>query len=269
MPPLTGGCVTIYGAGGPVGAGAAEWLAPHYDLRLTDARPIEEIAMGEPQSPGAPLPPLLPPPHERSVVDVTSYEEVLRAARGADALINCTVLRSDINQAFAVNTLGAWNVVRAAVECGVTRIIHTGPFHLTVGQNGDYYPDTPVPPDVPLHPGANLYAISKFLGGEITRLMAEAHSLEVFTFLYCHFMPADGGDRLDGSGCGPFVTAWEDCGEAFLYGLRAPTPPRPYEPLFICSPVPHGRYETAPARRLIGWEARHRFERLWQQVQDR
>lgn len=257
------GRVAIFGAGGPVGAAAARALAPHYTLRLTDLRPASEIRAAGPQSPGAPLPETLPPPHEERLVDVGDYGQVLEAARGMDALINCTVVRHEQEAAFRVNLTGAYNVARAAAELGIRRLIHTGPYHMTLGHNADYWWDHGVPADAPLHPGGDLYAVSKFLGGEVTRVFAEAHGLEVITFLYCHFMPADGGDRADGSGCGPFVTSWEDCGEAFLYGLRAPALPRPYEPFFICAPVPHGKFPPDKAARLLGWTARHRFERLW------
>lgn len=265
MPPVTKGKIAIYGAGGPVGAAAATALKDQYTLRLTDVRPLQEIRdAGVLQSPGAPLPEVLPAPHESRVVDITDFEQVLDAARGMDSLVNVSVLRHDLNHAFEVNLVGAYNVARAAVECGIRRIIHTGPYHMSLDHNADYWWDHDVPDDVPLHPGSDLYAVSKFLGGEVTRIFAEEHGLEVITFLYCHFMPGDGGDREDGSGCGPFVTSWEDCGEAFLYGLRAPQMPRPYEPFFICADVPHGKFPPHKAKRLLNWEARHRFERLWQ-----
>jgi nucleoside-diphosphate-sugar epimerase len=261
MPPVLSGKVALFGAAGPVGAAAAQALAPHYTLRLTDRRLASEVH--EPQSPGAPLPQTPQAPHEERRVDVTDYAQVLEAARGMDALINCTVVRPHLEAAFAVNMLGAYHVARAAVELGIKRVIHTGPYHMLLHHNADYWWDHAVPDDVPLHPGSDLYAVSKFLGGEITRVFAERHGLEVITFLYCHFMAGDGGDRKDGSGCGPFVTSWEDCGEAFLFGLRAATPPRPYEPFFICADVPHGKFPPHKAERLLGWRARHRFERLW------
>src|SRR5438105_10862144 len=132
MPPVTQGKVAIFGAGGPVGAAAARALRDHYTLRLTDIRPIAEIAAeGKPQSPGAPLPELLPAPHECRVVDVTDYAQVREAARGMDALINCTVIRHQLAAAFQVNLIGAYHVAKAAVELGIRRIIHTGPWHTT------------------------------------------------------------------------------------------------------------------------------------------
>ena len=43
-----------------------------------------------------------------------------------DSLINCTVLRDSLVPAFRVNLVGAYNVMKAAVECGIRRVIHTG-----------------------------------------------------------------------------------------------------------------------------------------------
>jgi nucleoside-diphosphate-sugar epimerase len=256
MPPVTEGKVAIFGAGGPVGAAAARALRDHYTLRLTDIRPIAEIvAEGKPQSRGAPLPELLPAPHECRVVDVADYAQVLDAARGMDALINTTVVRSELRPAFEVSLIGAYHVARAAAELGIRRIIHTGPWHTHLGHNADYWWDFDVPDDAPLHPGGDLYALTKFLGGEVTRVFAERHGLEVLTFLFCGFLPAEAKSWRNAS-CGPFVVSWEDTGEAFLHGLRAPSPPRPYEPIFITAPLPHRKFPTHKARRLLSWQPR-------------
>jgi nucleoside-diphosphate-sugar epimerase len=264
MPPITNGKVAIFGAGGPVAAAAAAALRDNYTLRLTDLRPLGEIvAEGKPQSPGAPLPEVLSPPHECQVVDVADYRQVLEAARGMDALINLTVLRHELEPAFHVNLIGAYHVAKAAAELGIRRIIHTGPYHIYLGHNADYWWDFDVSEDVPLRPGSDLYAASKFLGGEVMRVFAERHGLEVLTFLFCSFRPGEVRETARGRGRGPFSVSWSDTGQAFLHGLRAPTPPRPYEPFFICAPEPGGKFPPRKAKRLLGWEARDRFERLW------
>ena len=264
MPALKSGKVCIFGAGGPVGAAAAVSLKDHYTLRLTDLRPIADIQQeGKPQSPGAPLSVALGAPHECRAVDVTDYAQVLEAARGMDALINVTVVRPHPVQAFRVNLLGAYNVAKAAVACGIRRIIHTGPMHTHLNHEADYWHDFDIPDDVPLHPGTDLYALTKHLGGQVTRAFAERAGLEVITFLYCAFRPGDGGSAPDGAGMHCFTTSWEDTGEAFRYGLQAPDMPRPYEVFFICAPAPHGKYAPAKAERLLGWRAKHTFERLY------
>lgn len=265
MAAVTEGKVAIFGAGGPVGAAAARALREHYTLRLTDARPIAEIAAaGMPQSPGAPLPEVLPAPHECRVVDVTDYDQVLEAARGMDALINTTVLRSVLEPAFEVNLIGAYHVAKAAVELGIRRILHTGPWHTSLGHNADYWWDFDVPEDAPLRPGGDLYAMTKFLGGEVTRVFAERHGLEVLTFLFCDFVPADPNAGWRRHHCPPFVVSWEDTGEVFRCGLQAPSPPRPYETFFITAPMPPSKFPPRNAKRLLGWEAKHPLEWLWQ-----
>lgn len=267
MPSVMTGKVCIFGAGGPVGAAAAKALKDHYELRLTDLRPISEIAReGKPQSPGAPLPEVLGAPHECRTVDVTDYAQVLEAARGMDALINATVVRTHPVQAFRVNTVGAYNVAKAAVACGVRRVIHTGPLYKTVNHEADYWHDFDIPDDAPVRSGTGLYAITKHLAEHVTRTFAERAGLEVIAFRFSSFRPGDGGAAADGSGVGNFTISWEDTGEAFLYGLRGGDTPRPYEPFFICAPAPHGKYSPTKAERLLGWRAKDTFERLYRRA---
>jgi hypothetical protein len=238
-------------------------LKDHYQLRVTDVRPLSEIAAGKPQSARAPLPEALDPPHENRVVDVTKYDEVLAACRGMDAAINLTVVRPTLKPAFAVNTVGAYNIAKAAVATGLKRLIHTGPFHLGLGWDADYAHEFDLGDDIPLRPGTDLYAMTKFLGGQVIQTFAERHGLEVITFLYCGFRPRAVQEDEKGKGLGPFYTTWEDTGEAFLYGLRAPDMPRPYEPFFITSRLPHGMFRIDKAKRLLGWEPDDRLQELY------
>ena len=264
MAGVESGKICVFGAGGPVGAAAANSLRRHYTLRLTDLRAIEDIV--DPQSKNAPMPAAPEPPHEWRQLDITDYEQVVDAARGMDALINVSVLRDELVPAFRVNMVGAFNVMKAAVECGIRRVIHTGPRHVTLIHEADYWQDFDVPDEAPLHPGSDLYAITKYLGGHIVRVFAERHDLEVVTFLYCHFCPGDGGDAEDGSGIFPHSVSWEDTGEAFLNGLRAPALPNPYEVFDICARLPHGKFSSDKAERLLGWTPKHNFERLYRRT---
>jgi nucleoside-diphosphate-sugar epimerase len=228
---------------------------------MTDIRDFSEIT--EPQSKYAPLPPEPSAPHEWMQVDVSDYDQVLEASKGMDALINCTVLRGELGGAFKVSLVGAYNVMKAAVECGIKRVIHTGPRHLHLGFEGDYRYEHDLSDDVPMAPGTDLYALTKHLGGQVVRVFAERHDIEVITFVYCGFRAAHGGDAKDGSGTGPFFTSWEDTGDAFLYGLRAPRLPRNYEVFNILADLPVGQYKPAKAERLLGWKPKHNFERLY------
>ena len=263
MARVNDGKIVIFGAGGPVGATAIDALKNHYQLRVTDARPMREIAAGKPQSDRAPLPEVLETPHENRQVDVTRYDQVQAACEGMDAAINLTVVRPELAAAFAVNTVGAYNIAKAAAATGLKRLIHTGPFHLGLGHDADYAHDFDLVDDVPLRPGTDLYAMTKFLGGHIMQAFAERQGLEVITFLYCGFRPRAVQDEERGKGIGPFYTTWEDTGETFLYGLRAPDMPRPYEVFFIRSATPHEMHRVDKAERLLGWKPTVSLEDLY------
>lgn len=264
MAGIHSGKVCVYGAGGPVGAMVALALQDDYELRLTDLKDVHDIiAEDKPQSKHAPLPKVPQAPHEWSCVDVSDYEQVLEAAQGMDALINVSVLRHSVKPAFLVNTIGAYNVMRAAVACGIKRIIHTGPRHTRLGFEGDYWPDFGIPDEAPLHPGQDLYALSKHLGGEVVRIFAEAHDLEVLCYLFTSFRPGNGGDSPDGSGVHPLSIAWEDTGIPFRLGLQADQMPHAFEVFDLTVQLPHGKFGTGKAQQLLGWQPQFAFERLY------
>ena len=257
------GRVVLFGAGGPVGAAAIASLKDHYTLRVTDLKPMEEVAASPPQNPRAPIPEVLGAPHENRVVDIVDYDQVLAACEGMDAAINVSVLRPHPVLAFKVNMVGAYNVAKACVACGIKRLIHTGPFHTSLNFDADYWNDFQLYDDIPLHPGDDLYALTKYLGGHITRVFAEREGLEVLTFIYTSFRPGKVLPEERGKGLHPYSTSWEDTGEAFRYGLQAPPMPSPYETFFICSHLPHDKYRPDKAKRLLGWEAQDGFEALY------
>ena len=257
------GKVVLFGAGGPVGAATIQSLKDHYTLRVTDLRPMEEIIVAPPQNERAPIPEVLSAPHEHRVVDITEYEQVRAACEGMDAVINVSVVRPHPVLAFQVNTVGAYNVARACVECGIKRLIHTGPFHTSLNFNADYWHDFQIDDNIQLHPGDDLYALTKYLGGHITRVFAEREGLEVLVFIYTAFRPSEILPDERGRGLHPYTTSWEDTGEAMRYGLQAPEMPSPYENFFICARLPHDKYRPDKAKRLLGWEARDTFEALY------
>ncbi len=267
----TGGAarkVVIYGAGGPLAAATTEALAHDHVLRLTDVRPLADIvAANQPQSEGAPFPRLLGPPHETRVVDVADTEQVIEAARGMDAIINCTVVRPDPVQAFRVNTLGAYNVMRAAVANGIRRVVHTGPQQVTLPYPAGYWYDFNLSSDVPSRPGAHLYILTKFLGQEICRIFAEEYDLEVPTLLFSSFVNPS-NPAPEPMGAFAFSVSWEDSAQAMRQALRAPSFPRPFEAMHIVGDLPHGKYDNRKAKELLKWQPRDRLEAHWLRTLD-
>ena len=254
--------VVIFGAGGPLGAATATALERDHRLRLTDLRPLAELATNPPQSPGAPLPRPVDPPHEERQVDVTDPRQVSAAAAGMDAIINCSVIRTDPNHAFRVNLLGAYNVMRAALAHGIRRVVHTGPIQTLAPYPIGYWADFHISADAPPRPGDNLYFVSKLLGQEVCRIFAEAYGLEVPALFFGDFVNPSlpvGERRVLGS----FAISWEDAAAAMRQALRLPDLPRPFEVLHINADLPHGQYPNEKAKQMLGWQPQDRLEAWW------
>lgn len=262
---VSSGKVCIFGAGGPLSASAVPFLQDDYELLLTDVRDIDEVLKGHPDQAGAPLPEHPQSPHAWRTVDVFDYDQVRAAAEGMDALINCTVVRRSNGPAFRVNVSGAYNVMRAAVECGVRRVIHTGPLHTMLGVEGDYRDAFGIPDDVPMVSGSRLYAHTKLLAEEIVRIFAETHELETVSFLYSAFRYGMPPEDFDGEPTGvmPLTVSWEDAGAAFRDALKTRALPSVYEAFHICAPLPLGKYSAGKAERVLGWDPQHSLDYLY------
>ncbi|MBI3971324.1 MAG: NAD(P)-dependent oxidoreductase [Chloroflexi bacterium] len=254
--------VVVFGAGGPIGAVFAASAAADHVLRLADIRPLAEIvAENRPQNPGAPVPRLFDPPHEARVVDITDPDQVLAAAEGMDAIVNVTAMRNHPIEAFRVNMLGSYNVMRAAVAHGIRRVVQTGPSQISLaGPAGYTYDDDVVSSDLPARPGTELYFVSKLLGQQICCAFAYEHHIEVPCLLIGPLLnPAGTPSRPHGAY--PFSVSWADAGEAVHWALHAPPLPRPFEPLFVVADLPHGRFSNEKTKRLLGWVPRDRLDR--------
>lgn len=255
--------VVVFGAGGPLAAAAARELAADYDLRLTDVRPIAEIAAEGPrpdQHPGAPVAAPLGAPHELRVADVTDLGQVMAACEGMDAVLNCSVIRTEPTRAFTVNTLGAYTIARAAAAHGIRRVVHTGPQQVTLHGDGDYSRDYDIPAEAPPRPGRHLYGHSKYLGQEILRVFADYYGLEAPVLLFDDFIqPAEEErERLHA-----WTTSWADAASAIRRALEATALPSPFEVLHVGAELPHGRYTFRRAREVLGWQPQDDLRRFW------
>ncbi len=260
------GRVVIFGAGGPIAAVTTEALAGDHSLRLADMRPLADIvAENQPQMPGAPLPRLLEPPHETEIVDVTDPDQVFLSARGMDAIINCAVVRDDPAGAFRVNVVGVYNMLRAALKRNIRRLVHTGPPQASpsgYAEPTNYGYDFDLPADLPGRPGSDLYHLTKYLSQEICRIFADLHGIQTPVLTFSGLVnPAE--PVPDSYRSRAWLIAWEDAGAAMRQALKTPSFPHNYEVMHICSDTPHGKFCNEQARRLLGWEPRHRLEKYW------
>lgn len=252
--------VVVFGAGGPLGASLAEELAPHYTVRLTDVKPVEELMAIPPQSPGAPLPVPPQPPHEWRVVDVRDAAQVHAACAGMDAIVNVSVVRHDPVDAFRVNAVGAYNVMAAAVAHGIQRVVHTGPFMLGQRGGAGYDWDTFLVDDIAPRPGIWwVYLPSKLLGQEICRIFAEHYGLCVPTLTFAQFVnPEVLPKRISA-----LAVSWMDAANAIRCALEIDGLPSPYEYMHIGADTPLGVFPNAKAKRLLNWQPRDNFREVY------
>ena len=222
--------VLFLGASGLIGPYLVPGLVDHYDLRLADVKP-----------------------HPQGIdidhVDVRDYAQVLEAARGCDAIMNFTVVRDDPVDSFQVNTIGAWNVMRAAVELGIRRIVHSGPQAVRSCYDTDFGVD-----DAPAAPGTGHYGITKWLGAEICRVFSQKHDMQTVYFVFNGLGPAPTAPIGKPTETPPFVVVWEDLQHACRLALEVRSLPGNFQLFNMLSFTGPGKYNTDKARRLLGFD---------------
>ena len=231
--------VLFLGASGLIGPHLTPGLVDHYDLVLTDVRPH-------------------PDGIDIDHVDVRDYDQVLEAARGCEAIMNFTVVRDDPVNSFQVNTIGAWNVMRAAVELGIRKIVHSGPQAVRSRYDTDFAVE-----DAPSAPGTGAYSITKWLSAEICRIFSQQHDLQTIYFVFNGLGPAPEEPVSEPTDTPPFVVVWEDLQQACRLALEVPSVPDNFQLFNLLSYSGPGKYNTNKARRLLGFESIRDWDELY------
>jgi len=231
--------ILILAANGRLAPYVISALEGEHELRLTDITPMETE-------------------HEFMEVDISDLDVVMRAAEGIDAIINLSVLRPQRQLAWDVNTLGCYNMMRAAVAHGIRRVINTGP-HFTVEGAPYQFWDYDIGSDVPPKSSTKLYAISKGAGQEICRIFTEQHDVYVMCYLFFSFR------KHEESSAGhnhPFAVTWRDAGKAFVPGLEIDLESLPSrcEVFNIFTDLPHRRFNNEKTKRILGWQPQDLLE---------
>ena len=117
--------------------------------------------------------------------DLTDYGETVSALGGADAVIHLAAIRDHgmvpNARAFAVNVNSAYNVLEAAVQLGIRRVVLASSIQAsrTVWMRNDTrYAYLPIDEDLPLDP-QNDYALSKQVGEVMGEMFAKHFGLTV------------------------------------------------------------------------------------------
>jgi hypothetical protein len=237
--------ILLLGANGFLGPHVVKALEQHHELRVTDIRPPAEKSR-----------------HEYMRVDVASLDQMRAAAKGMDAIVNLAVLRPDRKLAFDVNTLGCHNMMLAAVEYGIQRVINTGPHLVVSGPPYDSF-DFGITPDSPPQPGTHLYGLSKSLGQEICRIFTHHHDIYVQEYLFYSFRDVE--KLAPGTDATPFSISWGDAGEVFRLGLAVDLAKLPSrcEVFFVFADMPHGKYTNDKVKQVLGLRFRDDLSVLW------
>ncbi len=238
--------VLIIGSNGYLGPHVVKALKGKYNLKLTDIKPPPDGVK-----------------HDWEYLDVADLDNVARAAEGMDAIVNLSVLRHDRKLAFDVSTRGSYNMMAAAVKHGIRRVINTGPHFTVTGATYERF-DHDINPDVPPQPGTILYALTKSLGHEVTRIFTENHDIYVMMLMFYHFRytyPRADDERQ----FKPFTVTWDDAGAIFPLALDYPLDklPSKFESFFVCADMPQRQFTNEKAKRVFGWQPTHNFENFW------
>lgn len=227
--------VLLLGASGNIAPHIIPELEKTYDLRLSDVSPY-------------------PDGRDIQHVDVTDYDQVLEAARGVDAIMNFTVIRSVRDPAFEVNVTGAWHAMRAAAKLGIKRVLHTGPQCIRGAHDHEFGVS-----DVPRAPGTSLYGLTKTMSYEICRIFARRYGIQTVTFVFNGLGPRPDGSRREVD-FPPMTIVYDDLAEACKLALEIESVPDDYQEFNMLSYEGHGKYNVEKARRILGFEPSERWE---------
>jgi len=246
--------VLITGAAGRLGRTLTRALETSHDLRLGDVAQLDD------------------PRFVR--LDVTDLEAARAAVRGCDAIAHLAILDWTgpaageawryAAPALQVHALGTYNVLQAAREAGVRRVVYTSsvsavdgiPRGALVGSDCRHYSN-------------GLYGMTKGFGEDLCRMFHQSLGLPVTVLRLGNlFIPEAGGawfgnvympDLAAGPAPGltPSRVHVEDVTRAIALALEAPEPR--YALVHVVGDNPGRQWDLEAARQLYGWEPRYTF----------
>ena len=154
--------VLLTGGGGLVGSILVPMLKEKYDVTHFDVKPTDD---GLPFIEG----------------DLRDSEMVKKACEGMDAVLHIGALHGPAwkecgdDMGFDVNVTGTKNVLEAAAEAGVQRVVFASSIWAT-GHGSPAAPSLPIDEDLPREP-AEMYGLTKILCEKMCRYAAAKHEM--------------------------------------------------------------------------------------------
>ena len=193
--------VVVFGAAGWVGRAILANLAGRHEVRAVDLSPEAWDSWKDVDGDW----------HGGEMIhgDIADYGAVDRAVEGMDAVIHATVYASrapgaygvDDEQPFLVNLKGLWNVLEAARQRQIRRVVHVGSCQV-VHPEGVFFSAEVRRPD------GSLYAVTKRLQEEMCRQYYEAFGLSIVVLRPCSIVDSRLGIGKSRGKLGPEGSGW-------------------------------------------------------------
>lgn len=228
--------VLILGAAGRVGRALTTVLSPDHDLVLGDV-----LALDDPRYIHA---------------DVRDPSQLRQAMQGCEAVVHLAIVDwpslsaqgagAYETAAFAVHVLGTYNVLWAAVDTGVRRVLYSSSVSAVAG-----YPKDEMVGSHHRHLGGGVYGITKGFGEELCRMFHHGRGLSVVILRLGNVFCPDLPDR-SGPGGHPSRVHVDDVTRAFAQVLASPSPT--FALVHVVGDNPGRHWDLEAARTLYGWQ---------------
>jgi len=221
--------VLVTGAAGVLGKAVTALLErePGIELRLTDRAPIAT-------------------PHEFARANLAEWDEAKRLCEGADQLLHVAAIhpwkRYSPQEYVDCNIKGTANILQAAAEAGVKRVIYTSSI-AAMGYGCNSPDELPFDESRPCRPREDIYGITKHVGEQLCEMTRHRHGIPYVALRPGTFVPRDEADPAWGLS---LLTQWvhaSDVAMAHLLALRSDVR---NEAIIITARVPFTR-DDAPA----------------------
>jgi uronate dehydrogenase len=236
--------VLVTGATGEVARGVLPLLGPELSLRLLALDPPGD----DPR---------------RIQADILDWPALQAGMQGCDAVLHLAVASghsgtyederfNDVR--FDVNVKGTYHVFECARRAGVRRVVLASSLMVVWGHGGN----TMIAGDAPPRP-VGTYALTKTLAEQIAEHYARSHSLEVLVLRMAAPLDIANPEVLRRP-VRPQQVPFPDLAQAFARALTVPF--AGFAIVTIAGDSSRRMWDLEPARRILGWEPRHRLDDL-------
>ena len=189
--------IVVFGGAGWVGRPIVDNLSKNHEVRAFDIGPEAWASQG------------MWTGGEVVHGDIEDYSTVDQALEGMDAIVHVAVYFSsepgaygmDDQKPFLINLKGLWNVLEAARQRGIKRIVHIGSCQV-VHPDGVFFSADVRRPD------GSLYAVTKRLQEEMCRQFYDAFGMSIVVLRPCSVIDAPLGIGKDGKKLENWGESW-------------------------------------------------------------